>query len=152
MTDLSFDGCTHDSLCEMIYRKFDLRTSGRNMDNVQQLLGRAITLIKSAQSPNDGWDRAKRVFLDELAGAPSDRQFNADILDDAQPQGPRTVGKAFHQIAHDEGKPDLAALWQAVIENTKGGGFWLGEILLTTIEQETGFNGSAQSHPERGGK
>jgi len=51
-------------------------------------------------------------------------------------------GKAFHQIVHDEGEPDLAALWQAVIDNTQGSGFWLGEILLATIEQETGFNGS----------
>lgn len=45
----------------------------------------------------------------------------------------------FHQVPHDEGKPDLAALWQAVIDNTKGSGFWLGEILLTTIERETGY-------------
>lgn len=59
------------------------------------------------------------------------------------------TGKAFHQIAHDEGKCDLAALWQAVIDNTKGDGFWLGEILLTTIEQETGFNGSALPRPQR---
>jgi len=57
-------------------------------------------------------------------------------------------GKAFHQIAHDEGAPDLASLWQAVIDNTKGSGFWLGEILLTTIEQETGFNGSAHTRPD----
>ncbi len=66
------------------------------------------------------------------------------------PQSP-AGGKAFHQIAHDEGKPDLAALWQAVIDNTKGSGFWLSEILLTTIEQETGFNG-AVSRPDRTSK
>ncbi len=60
-----------------------------------------------------------------------------------------SLGKAFQQIADEEGKCDLAALWQAVIDNTKGDGFWLGEILLTTIEQETGFNGSALSRPHR---
>lgn len=65
----------------------------------------------------------------------------------AQPQSP--MGRAFTQIAHDEGKPDLAVLWQAVIDNTKGSGFWLGELLLTTIEKETGFNGSALSRPDR---
>lgn len=38
----------------------------------------------------------------------------------------------------------LSRLWQAVKENTTGDAFWLGEILLTTIERETGFDGSSQ--------
>jgi hypothetical protein len=63
-----------------------------------------------------------------------------------EPRNPH--GKAFHQIAHDEGRPDLAVLWQAVIDSTKGGGFWLGEILLATIERETGFNGT-DTRPDR---
>jgi hypothetical protein len=46
-----------------------------------------------------------------------------------------------------EKNTQLSRLWQAVIDNTTGDGFWLGEILLTTIERETGFNGSKQVKP-----
>lgn len=59
--------------------------------------------------------------------------------------------KAFQQILDDDEQCDLAALRQAVIDNTKGNGFWLGEILLTTIEQETGFNGT-HTHPDGNSK
>lgn len=61
------------------------------------------------------------------------------------------IGRAFQQILDDEGSCDLAALWQAIADNTKGNGFWLGEILLATIERETGFNGSAQPPAQSGG-
>lgn len=41
----------------------------------------------------------------------------------------------------EDHKCDLARLWQAIIDNTRGeGGFWIGEILLTTLERETGFS------------
>jgi len=83
-----------------------------------------------------------------------ERQYHIDMIQlelapllariEALEAGLQHRGRAFTQIAHDEGKPDLAALWQAVIDNTKGSGFWLGEMLLTTIEKETGFNGSAR--------
>lgn len=36
----------------------------------------------------------------------------------------------------------LQKLWDSIVENTKGDGFWIGEILLSVLEQETGFNGS----------
>ena len=37
---------------------------------------------------------------------------------------------------------ELSALRRAIIENTKGDLFWLGEILLAELEKETGFKGS----------
>ncbi|MBR0875013.1 hypothetical protein JQ633_31965 [Bradyrhizobium tropiciagri] len=37
---------------------------------------------------------------------------------------------------------ELAALRQAIIDNTHGDMFWIGEILLSELEKETGFNGS----------
>lgn len=39
--------------------------------------------------------------------------------------------------------PTLATLRQAIIDNTTGDLFWIGEILLVELEKETGFNGSA---------
>lgn len=35
----------------------------------------------------------------------------------------------------------LQALRQAIIDNSHGDGFWIGEILLSTLERETGFKG-----------
>lgn len=37
----------------------------------------------------------------------------------------------------------LATLWQAIVDNTKGDLFWIGEILLNELEKETGFRPSA---------
>jgi hypothetical protein len=41
------------------------------------------------------------------------------------------------------GNDQLSKLWNAIVENTKGDGFWIGEILLTTLEREVGFNPAA---------
>lgn len=48
----------------------------------------------------------------------------------------------------------LSKLWNAIVENTKGDGFWIGEILLTTLEREVGFNPAAltDTSTDRGGK
>lgn len=35
----------------------------------------------------------------------------------------------------------LSRLRQAIIDNTKGDLFWIGEILLSELEKETGFKG-----------
>lgn len=40
----------------------------------------------------------------------------------------------------------LQKLWDSIVENTKGDGFWIGEILLSALEQETGFNGSPKCY------
>lgn len=36
---------------------------------------------------------------------------------------------------------ELGALRQAIIDNTRGDLFWIGEILLSELEKETGFTG-----------
>jgi len=48
----------------------------------------------------------------------------------------------------------LSKLWNAIVEHTKGDGFWIGEILLTTLEREVGFNPAAlaDTSTDRGGK
>jgi hypothetical protein len=38
---------------------------------------------------------------------------------------------------------ELTELRNAIIENTKGDLFWIGEILLAELEKETGFKGEA---------
>lgn len=45
---------------------------------------------------------------------------------------------------HAEERPDLATLRQAIIDNTTGDLFWIGEILLGVLEQETGFKGEVR--------
>lgn len=46
----------------------------------------------------------------------------------------------------------LSVLRQAIIDNTHGDGFWIGEILLDVLEKETGFKGAtAVSNGERDG-
>lgn len=40
---------------------------------------------------------------------------------------------------------ELGALRQAIIDNTKGDLFWIGEILLSELQKETGFDGGAKS-------
>lgn len=35
----------------------------------------------------------------------------------------------------------LGRLWQAIVDNTRGDLFWIGEILLSELEKETGFKG-----------
>ena len=34
---------------------------------------------------------------------------------------------------------ELGRLWAAIVENTKGDLFWIGEILLAELEKETGY-------------
>ena len=34
---------------------------------------------------------------------------------------------------------ELGRLWRAIVENTKGDMFWIGEILLAELEKETGY-------------
>lgn len=38
-------------------------------------------------------------------------------------------------------RPDneLEKLWDAIVQNTKGDLFWIGEILLSELEKETGY-------------
>ncbi len=40
----------------------------------------------------------------------------------------------------------LSTLRQAIIDNTKGDLFWIGEILLSELEKETGFNGASATN------
>lgn len=42
---------------------------------------------------------------------------------------------------HDKKRPTLATLRQAIIDNTTGDLFWIGEILLSELEKETGYKG-----------
>jgi len=44
-------------------------------------------------------------------------------------------------------RTQLTRLRNAIIENTRGEGmFWLGEILLDVLKQETGFDGQMPPH------
>lgn len=43
---------------------------------------------------------------------------------------------------------ELRALRQAIIDNTHGDLFWVGEILLNELEKETGFNGQSPQTSE----
>lgn len=40
----------------------------------------------------------------------------------------------------------LPRLRQAIIDNSKGDLFWIGEILLAELEKETGFRGDARMY------
>lgn len=42
-------------------------------------------------------------------------------------------------------KNALTKLRQAIIDNTQGDLFWIGEILLAELEKETGFKGEDQN-------
>lgn len=44
---------------------------------------------------------------------------------------------------------ELAALRQAIIDNTHGDLFWIGEILLSELEKETGFGKVAITSGQR---
>jgi hypothetical protein len=48
-------------------------------------------------------------------------------------------------MAHTLGLPSrddgLSKPWQAIVDNTRGDLFWIGEILLNELEKETGFRG-----------
>ena len=35
---------------------------------------------------------------------------------------------------------ELRALWDAIVEHTKGDMFWIGEILLSELTKETGYS------------
>lgn len=53
-------------------------------------------------------------------------------------------GDPASKWAHDEIvrlHSALPKLRQAIIDNTKGDLFWIGEILLSELEKETGFRG-----------
>lgn len=45
----------------------------------------------------------------------------------------------------------LQKLWDSIVENTHGDGFWIGEILLSVLEKETGFNGSRPASAHKTG-
>jgi hypothetical protein len=45
------------------------------------------------------------------------------------------------------GNDQLSKLWNAIVENTQGDGFWIGEILLTTLEREVGLNPAGLTNP-----
>lgn len=62
---------------------------------------------------------------------PSDRFLDAILLND--------VRRAFN--AEQPGQSSLPALWQAIVDNTHGNLFWIGEILLAEITKETGYRG-----------
>jgi len=34
---------------------------------------------------------------------------------------------------------ELGLLWKAIVDNTNGDLFWIGEILLNELEKETGY-------------
>lgn len=48
-------------------------------------------------------------------------------------------------VCEKASRPTLATLRQAIIDNSTGDLFWIGEILLAELEKETGFNGSSGS-------
>lgn len=53
-----------------------------------------------------------------------------------------TERKASLQQVVDEHRANaLGRLRQAIIDNTRGDLFWIGEILLVELEKETGFIG-----------
>lgn len=43
----------------------------------------------------------------------------------------------------------LAVLRRAIIDNTRGDLFWIGEILLTELKKETGFDGATLPRANR---
>ena len=54
-------------------------------------------------------------------------------------------GRMTHEVkvASVEDRTALSRLRKAIIDNTKGDLFWIGEILLAELEKETGFSGKA---------
>lgn len=53
-----------------------------------------------------------------------------------------TKREADLQRVVDEHRRDaLGRLRRAIVDNTRGDLFWIGEILLAELEKETGFNG-----------
>lgn len=52
-------------------------------------------------------------------------------------------GRLVHEvkIASVKDRTSLSRLRKAIINNTKGDLFWIGEILLAELEKETGFSG-----------
>lgn len=53
--------------------------------------------------------------------------------------------RGYHAAASEPDRVNtltgLPALRQAIVEHTKGDLFWIGEILLSELEKETGFKG-----------
>jgi hypothetical protein len=49
------------------------------------------------------------------------------------------------------GNDQLSKLWNAIVENTEGDGFWIGEILLNEITKETGYSPMALPSAQCGG-
>jgi hypothetical protein len=70
----------------------------------------------------------------------TDIMLYLDLRSALRKPGLATTGQ--QQIAAP-GNDQLSKLWNAIVENTKGDGFWIGEILLTTLEREVGFNPAA---------
>jgi hypothetical protein len=53
-----------------------------------------------------------------------------------------TMADSLDQITAEHHANALGRLWQAIVDNTRGEGlFWIGEILLSELEKETGFKG-----------
>lgn len=50
-------------------------------------------------------------------------------------------GSSWNDRFQPKVKPgdELGALWRAIVLNTKGDLFWIGEILLAELEKETGY-------------
>ena len=75
----------------------------------------------------------------------TEEELNAEI-DACFPHRPNSFTSPRRMARLASGGPmigqcDLAKLRQAIIDNTKGDGFWIGEILLDVLEKETGFRG-----------
>ncbi len=79
-----------------------------------------------------------RTLLKEGAAAP---QLPANAYAGTD----HSLQKAQRTLIGAPGNDQLSKLWNAIVDNTKGDGFWIGEILLTTLEREVGFNPSAVS-------
>ena len=58
----------------------------------------------------------------------------------------RAGGIIVHEVkvANVKDRTSLSRLRQAIIDNTKGDLFWIGEILLAELAKETGYNGDGE--------
>lgn len=56
-------------------------------------------------------------------------------------------GRILHEVkvANVKDRTSLSRLRRAIIDNTKGDLFWIGEILLAELEKETGFKDEPRS-------
>jgi hypothetical protein len=67
-------------------------------------------------------------------------EWEGDPLTDACDELRAILAKDPAQHADEDNANALGRLWDAVVKNTQGDLFWVGEILLAEFEKETGYS------------